>query len=189
MDTPFYDALVKRLLAQSSPARVAEPSAPAISNPGVADTAVKTRCQLRAQDVFLAQQATNKQQAIRFTGEQLVNNGYVTPAYIEAMLAREALASTYLGESIAVPHGTTEAKALILHSGMVLCQYPQGVPFGEQADERARLVIGIAARDQEHVQLLAQLTSALEDPLMIEKLVTTEAVEDVLLLLNSEETV
>lgn len=189
MEAPFYDTLVKRLLTQSLHARAAEPSAPAISDQGVAVPAVKTRCQLRAQDVFLAQQATNKQQAIRFAGEQLVNNGYVTPAYIEAMLAREALASTYLGESIAVPHGTTEAKALILHSGMVICQYPQGVLFGEQADERARLVIGIAARDQEHVQLLAQLTSALEDPLMIEKLVTTEAVEDFLLLLNSEETV
>lgn len=185
MDTAFYDDVVKRLLAQSQKSRV-EPSVSSISDTRVADTPVKTRFQLRAQDVFLAQQASNKQQAIRFAGEQLVNNGYVEPAYIEAMLEREALASTYLGESIAVPHGTEEAKAAILRTGVVICQYPEGVAFGEQPDERARLVIGIAARDQEHVQLLSQLTSALEDSQMIDKLATTAAVKDFLLLLNRE---
>jgi mannitol PTS system EIICBA or EIICB component len=183
IDIPFYDELVKRLLAQSQLSRVSEFSAPAVSD----DTSITMRFQLRAQDVFLAQQATNKEQAIRFAGEQLVNNGYVKPAYIEAMLAREALASTYLGESIAVPHGTIEAKAEILCTGVVICQYPQGVSFGEQPDERARLVIGIAARHQEHMALLAQLTSALEGSQRIEALAMAPTVEDFLSLLNSEE--
>jgi len=78
-------------------------------------------------NVFLGLSASNKEQAIRFAGEQLVKGGYVEPEYIDAMLAREKLTPTYLGESIAVPHGTVEAKDRVLKTGVVFCQYPAGV--------------------------------------------------------------
>ncbi len=60
---------------------------------------------LGAENIFLGRKATNKEEAIRFAGEQLVKGGYVEPEYVEAMLDREKLTPTYLGESIAVPHG------------------------------------------------------------------------------------
>ena len=56
------------------------------------------------------------------------------------------------GESIAVPHGTVEAKDRVLKTGVVFCQYPDGVRFGEEEDDIARLVIGIAARNNEHIR-------------------------------------
>lgn len=107
---------------------------------------------LGAENIFLGRKATNKEEAIRFAGEQLVKGGYVEPEYVEAMLDREKLTPTYLGESIAVPHGTVEAKDRVLKTGVVFCQYPEGVRFGEEEDDIARTVIGIAARNNEHIR-------------------------------------
>ncbi|GAB7199791.1 hypothetical protein OS31_02860 [Dickeya oryzae] len=102
------------------------------------------------------------------------------------MLEREKLTSTYLGESIAVPHGTIEAKDRVLKTGVVFCQYPQGVRFGDDEDDVARLVIGIAARNNEHVQVITNLTSALDDESVIERLAQTQNVQDVLDLLGGK---
>ncbi|WP_343553392.1 PTS mannitol transporter subunit IICBA [Pantoea sp.] len=139
---------------------------------------------LGADNVFLGLSASNKEQAIRFAGEQLVKGGYVQPEYVEAMLEREKLTPTYLGESIAVPHGTVEAKDRVLKTGVVFCQYPAGVQFGEEAEDVARLVIGIAARNNEHIQVITSLTNALDDDSVIEKLANTTSVQDVLDLLS-----
>ncbi|MGG2076653.1 PTS mannitol transporter subunit IICBA [Lelliottia nimipressuralis] len=139
---------------------------------------------LGAENIFLGRTASHKEEAIRFAGEQLVKGGYVEPEYVDAMLAREKLTPTYLGESIAVPHGTVEAKDRVLKTGVVFCQYPAGVRFGEEEDDVARLVIGIAARNNEHIQVITSLTNALDDESVIERLAQTTSVEEVLALLN-----
>ncbi|PKA29799.1 PTS mannitol transporter subunit IICBA [Cedecea lapagei] len=139
---------------------------------------------LGAENIFLGRAASHKEEAIRFAGEQLVKGGYVEPEYVDAMLAREKLTPTYLGESIAVPHGTVEAKDRVLKTGVVFCQYPAGVRFGEEEDDIARLVIGIAARNNEHIQVITSLTNALDDESVIERLAQTTSVEEVLALLN-----
>ncbi|WP_333617241.1 PTS mannitol transporter subunit IICBA [Mixta calida] len=141
---------------------------------------------LGASNVFLGQQAASKEEAIRFAGEQLVKGGYVEPEYVDAMLEREKLTPTYLGESIAVPHGTVEAKDRVLKTGVVFCQYPQGVRFGEEEDDIARLVIGIAARNNEHIQVITSLTNALDDESVIARLATTNSVQEVLDLLTGQ---
>ncbi|WP_133632074.1 MULTISPECIES: PTS mannitol transporter subunit IICBA [Gammaproteobacteria] len=139
---------------------------------------------LGAENIFLGRTASHKEEAIRFAGEQLVKGGYVEPEYVDAMLEREKLTPTYLGESIAVPHGTVEAKDRVLKTGVVFCQYPDGVRFGEEEDDIARLVIGIAARNNEHIQVITSLTNALDDETVIERLSQTTSVEEVLALLN-----
>lgn len=135
-------------------------------------------------NIFLGQSAATKEEAIRFAGEQLIKGGYVEPEYVQAMLDREKLTSTYLGESIAVPHGTVEAKDRVLKTGVVFCQYPQGVHFGEEVDDIARLVIGIAARNNEHIQVITSLTNALDDESVIERLASTTSIDEVLALLS-----
>ena len=140
---------------------------------------------LGAETIFLGRKAATKAEAILFAGEQLVKGGYVEPEYVQAMLDREKLTSTYLGESIAVPHGTIEAKDRVLKTGIVFCQYPEGVRFGEEEDEVARLVIGIAARNNEHIQVITSLTNALDDESVIERLAKTTSVEEVLTLLKA----
>ncbi|MBN3080902.1 PTS mannitol transporter subunit IICBA [Pectobacterium polaris] len=182
LDSGLYSDLVARLNAAQGAVK-SEPVA--TSAPAVAD-APTNLFQLGAGNVFLNQHATDKEQAIRFAGEQLVKGGYVEPAYVEAMLEREKLTSTYLGESIAVPHGTIEAKDRVLKTGVVFCQYPEGVRFGDEEDEVARLVIGIAARNNEHIQVITSLTNALDDDAVIERLAQTQDVQEVLDLLSGK---
>ncbi|WP_233964742.1 PTS mannitol transporter subunit IICBA [Pectobacterium versatile] len=182
LDSGLYSDLVARLTAAQGAVKSEAVATPA---PAVAD-AQTNLFQLGAGNVFLNQHATDKEQAIRFAGEQLVKGGYVEPAYVEAMLEREKLTSTYLGESIAVPHGTIEAKDRVLKTGVVFCQYPEGVRFGAEDDEVARLVIGIAARNNEHIQVITSLTNALDDDAVIERLAHTQDVQEVLDLLSGK---
>ena len=125
---------------------------------------------LLRQGIRTGLQSVGKEEAIRAAGELLAACGYVDAEYADAMLARERIATTYLGMGIAIPHGTAEAKSRIRRSGIVVMQYPEGVAFG---DERAQLVIGIAGAGDEHIEILARVTSALEDEEVLERLKTT----------------
>ena len=99
---------------------------------------------LSQQDIRLGATAINKQQAIEQVAKALVHAGYVTADYIEGMLLREQQTSTYLGNGIAIPHGTTATRDLVLKTGVQVFQFPQGVEWGE--GQTAYIVIGIAAR-------------------------------------------
>lgn len=180
LDSQLYNDLTARLVAAQVTDVSVQPVAAVDSSAGAAESQLFT---LGAENIFLNLQASTKEQAILFAGEQLVKGGYVEPEYVPAMLEREKLTSTYLGESIAVPHGTIEAKDRVLRTGIVFCQYPQGVRFGEEEDEVARLVIGIAARNNEHIQVITGLTNALDDETVIERLANTHSVQEVLDLL------
>ena len=178
LDSDLYSQLVNELVA-----------AQGVSNTNNSNIATSTDSnqplfKLTEKDIFLGLTAQNKEEAIRFAGQKLVDNGYVKPVYIEAMLERERLTSTYLGESIAVPHGTIEAKDSVINTGIVFCQYPAGVKFGEEADDKAKIVIGIAARNNEHLDVIAKLTNALDDPNIIAKLSSTTRFDEVLAILS-----
>jgi len=110
--------------------------------------------------ITVANPATDRAGAIDQVGAQLVAAGLVTPGYVAAMHAREAIISTYLGNGIALPHGTSEAESTILGTGLAVAQYPDGVPWG---DEAAHLVIGLAAKSEEHIGILSRLANVLED--------------------------
>ncbi|XBC44350.1 MAG: PTS mannitol transporter subunit IICBA [Buchnera aphidicola (Schlechtendalia peitan)] len=137
-------------------------------------------------NIFLNQTAKNKEEAITFIGTQLVNQGYVKQEYIKAMLEREKIMSTWLGESIALPHGTIEAKDSILKTGAIFCQFPKGVHFGDHPEDIAFLVIGIAARNNEHVMVVSNITRILDDHEVIKILSNTNNVYDVLKLLSKK---
>ncbi|OXS16697.1 PTS mannitol transporter subunit IICBA [Zobellella denitrificans] len=186
LDGSLYDSLVARLSkgrAKAEPAPAAAPvAAPVAADETGADDNAPFR--LRAENIHLGLSAASKEDAIRFAGAQLVQGGYVEPSYVDAMLAREQLTSTYLGESIAVPHGTSDAKDAVKKTGVIVCQYPQGVRFGDDEDDIARLVIAIAARNNEHLDVIAAITGALDDDAVIAKLTTTGNVDEVLKALN-----
>ena len=186
LDSNLYNNLTQRLVDANRSAGHREKVNSALSDSY--DTSNAQLFKLGENNVFLGLSADHKEQAIRFAGEQLVKGGYVQPEYVEAMLEREKLTPTYLGESIAVPHGTVEAKDRVLKTGVVFCQYPQGVRFGEDEDDIARLVIGIAARNNEHIQVITSLTNALDDDSVIERLASTTSVQEVLDLLSGSTT-
>lgn len=184
LDSGLYNDLTARLVEAGRSADHREKVSSTLSDSF--DDGQEHLFKLSASNVFLGNHADNKEQAIRFAGEQLVKGGYVEPEYVAAMLEREKLTPTYLGESIAVPHGTVEAKDRVLKTGVVFCQYPAGVHFGEEPDDIARLVIGIAARNNEHIQVITSLTNALDDDSVIARLATTTSVQEVLDLLSGK---
>lgn len=184
LDSGLYSDLTSRLVEAQRSAGHREKVNATLSDSY--DNSNENLFKLGANNVFLGQKAFSKEEAIRFAGEQLVKGGYVEPEYVEAMLERERLTPTYLGESIAVPHGTVEAKDRVLKTGVVFCQYPEGVRFGEEEDDIARLVIGIAARNNEHIQVITSLTNALDDESVIERLANTTSVQEVLDLLTGQ---
>ncbi|MCO6557057.1 MAG: PTS mannitol transporter subunit IICBA [Gilliamella sp.] len=179
LDSQLYSQLVADLLSSQANNEASE-TVP-ISNQSTDNISL---FKLSQQNIFLGLTAKNKEEAIRFAGQKLVDNGYVTPTYIEAMLEREKLTSTYLGESIAVPHGTIESKDDVIKTGIVFCQYPAGVQFGDEEDDKAKIVIGIAAHNNEHLDVIAKLTNALDDETIIAKLATTNNIEEVLAILS-----
>ncbi|MGE5988337.1 PTS mannitol transporter subunit IICBA [Klebsiella michiganensis] len=183
LDSGLYTSLTERLVAAQRHTDNEEKVRDSLKDSF--DASDTNLFKLGAENIFLGRKAATKEEAILFAGEQLVKGGYVEQEYVQAMLDREKLTSTYLGESIAVPHGTIEAKDRVLKTGIVFCQYPEGVRFGEEEDEVARLVIGIAARNNEHIQVITSLTNALDDESVIERLAKTTSVEEVLTLLKA----
>jgi multiphosphoryl transfer protein len=122
---------------------------------------------LAAEAVQVGATAADQAEAIDRVGALLVAQGLVTAAYVTAMHAREAIVSTYLGNGIALPHGTNEAQDAILRTGLAVVQFPAGVPWGE---EPARLVIGLAATSDEHIGILSRLAGILDDQELCERL-------------------
>jgi len=123
-------------------------------------------------DIQLKARAHSKPEAIRLAGERLVATGHIQPGYVESMLAREAQANTYLGNGIAIPHGQPQQRELILSTGIAVVQLPAGVDWNP--GETVRLVVAIAAKSDEHLQILTNLTHVLDDPATVERLVATD---------------
>lgn len=168
---PGLDELYRSLTAQ----KPANTPAAAEIQPTKAEE--KTRTTMTADCVKLGLPPVSKEEAIRAAGRLLVEQGCVDESYIDAMLEREKLVTTYMGMGIAIPHGTTEQKARVKKSGIVMLQYPEGVDFGE---EKAQLVFGIAGVGNEHLDLLSSICTALEDEEVLNNLKTTKDVSYVL---------
>ncbi|SQC67474.1 Mannitol-specific phosphotransferase enzyme IIA component [Listeria fleischmannii subsp. fleischmannii] len=83
--------------------------------------------ELTNSDVRLNQTFGTKEEAIRAAGNLLLEQGYVEESYIESMIKRDALTSTFIGNMVAIPHGTDDSKKAIKKSGIVLLQVPEGV--------------------------------------------------------------
>ena len=126
---------------------------------------------LSKETVQLNTPTTTKEEAIRQAGALLVKGGHVSPSYIEGMLAREQTMSTYIGNGVAIPHGTFDNKESIHSTGISVVQYPEGVIWDADEGETAYLVIGIAATANEHVGVLSNLAEAIEEPESAEQLI------------------
>ena len=126
--------------------------------------------------------STSKEKAILLAGSLLHAKGYVDSTYGQSMLQREKETTTYIGNSVAIPHGTNAAKTSVLSSGIVLLQFKQGIDFGD--GNIAKLVIGIAGKEGEHLNLLGKIANILIDENLVHKLINTNKVADVLKILD-----
>ncbi|WP_110954693.1 PTS sugar transporter subunit IIA [Anaerosinus massiliensis] len=137
---------------------------------------------LSKEQIKLNASVKNKSEAIALAGDLLVQGQYVTKEYIDKMQDREALSTTYIGNGVAIPHGTNESKAFIKSSGISIVQIPEGVDFG--GGNMAYLLIGIAGVGDEHLEMLSSIAIVCSEEENVKKLVQATRDEEVIAILK-----
>jgi phosphocarrier protein FPr len=140
--------------------------------------------ELERRNVQLNAKVANKAEAIQMAGGLLVSSGYMKPGYIDSMMGREKVANTYLGSGIAIPHGLPKDRELILRTGIAVLQVPGGLQWNR--GESVHLVVAIAAKSDEHIGILANLTGVLIDEETNRKLATTTDPDDIIEVLSGK---
>jgi PTS system mannitol-specific IIC component len=133
---------------------------------------IKPNSILQMSNILIRQPSVKKEDAIKQAGDLLVKSGYVEKEYVEGMLSREEKFSTYIGSGVAIPHGENNVKQCVRASGIVVIQYPDGIDFGE--GKIAHLVIGIAGKGNEHIQILSNIAETIEDEGQLAELLNTQ---------------
>lgn len=133
---------------------------------------------LSREKIKLNVKVNDKYEAIRVVGQMLVDAGHVPEEYLDYMVQRENDLSTYMGASLAIPHGTNEAKKLVRSTGLAVAIVPEGVEFGE--DQVARLIVGIAAVGDDHMDLLTSIAMLVSDEENMDKIMSAQSDEEVL---------
>lgn len=140
--------------------------------------------ELGTNQVLLGAAPANKRDAIQLVGDLLVQSGCIEPGYIESMFGREEVANTYLGNGITIPHGLPKDRDLIKKTGIAIVQVPQGVSWND--GDTAHLVVGIAAKSDEHIQVLRRLTRVLGNEDQVRQLIITNNPADIVEALTGE---
>lgn len=123
-------------------------------------------------------------EAIRHVGEALHQSGYVEASYIDGMLERDHSLSVYMGNGISLPHGEYEYKQAILHSGIVIDVYPNGIDWH---GETVYLVIGLAGIGEDHMQILSNIATVFGEMEEVEKVIKNQDADEIYRLLTESE--
>lgn len=137
---------------------------------------------LTAKNIELNRSFKNKLEAIHAAGRILVDNGYVAEEYITSMIERDRDVSVYIGNSLAIPHGLPESEPYINESGISVIQVPNGVDFDGQT---AYVVIGIAGKNNTHMDILSQIAIVCMEESNVQKIRTAHTKESILELLEN----
>ncbi|TPW71003.1 PTS sugar transporter subunit IIA [Schumannella sp. 10F1B-5-1] len=116
---------------------------------------------LAEQSIRLDATATDRDDAIRQAGQALLDAGAIDASYIDAMLERENSVSTFVGEGVAIPHGTLAGKEAVKDDALSVIRFPATVDWD---GNEVSVAVGIAAKGNGHIALLSQLATILLDP-------------------------
>ena len=119
-------------------------------------------------DILLDRKAADWRAALDQASEALVEAGLVAPGYRDGLHAREAQSSTFLGNAIAIPHGTPESRTHVQRTGVRVLQFPAGIDWHD--GNRVYVLVTIAAQNDEHLDILRQLTHVLDREGVAERL-------------------
>ena len=117
--------------------------------------------------IILGGTARNRDDAIREAGAALVAAGAVDPSYVDAMFARENTVSTYMGNYLAIPHGTNDAKDAIKSSALAIIRYDEPIDWD---GNEVRFVVGIAGVNNEHLEILSKIAIIFSEEDEVQKL-------------------
>lgn len=167
MASPRYDEVVEMVKEANggpkaeAPEPVVAPAAPAravVEAPAAAPAA--SEGVLKLSSIVLKGSASDQSSAIDEAGRLLVDAGAVDAGYVGSMHDREKSVSTYMGNFLAIPHGTNEAKGLIKESAISVVRYPDGIDWNGNP---VKFVIGIAGANDEHLELLSKIAEVFLD--------------------------
>ncbi|MCR2043254.1 PTS sugar transporter subunit IIA [Anaerosalibacter massiliensis] len=123
----------------------------------------------------------SKEEAIQLSGEKLVELGLVSEPYIQGMLEKEKTDITYIGNGVAIPHGTNESKKFVKESGIVILHFRKGIEYNS---EKVFLVIGIAGAEGDHLSILSDIAIKLSNEQTVKKLIEAPDVESFVQIFN-----
>ncbi len=138
---------------------------------------------LLKENIRLDLESIPKEEAIRLAGELLFESGYVEKSYIDSMLERERHLTTYVGNFLALPHGSIRGMENVLKTGIVVLQFPDGVDFGE--GNVAKILIGISAKNNEHLDIISNIVDIVENASLVEDISRTDDIEEIYKLFSS----
>lgn len=124
----------------------------------------------------------SREDAMKEAADILEAAGAVTSAYFDAMQQREQTVSTYMGNELAIPHGTNETKQTILASGLSVVRYDGGVDWDGNP---VTFVIGIAGKGDEHLEILSQIALLFSDEDEVQRLKQAQTPEELYQLLGT----
>ena len=136
---------------------------------------------LAPDSIVLSGTASDSASGIDEAGALLVAAGAVDEGYVAAMHDREASVSTFMGNGLAIPHGTNEAKSSIRRSAMSFVRYPDGIDWNGNP---TTFVIGIAGVGNEHLELLQKVAMTFSDPAQVERLENATTTDEILEILG-----
>lgn len=139
---------------------------------------------LKKENILMDQTAGSKEEAIEMAGRLLVQQGAVEEAYIDSMLEREKVVSTFMGNGLAIPHGTDEGKTSVIESGLSLVQVPGGVDFD---GNEAKVILGIAGKDNEHLDMLQKIAVLFSEEENAEQVINASSADEIIALFENEE--
>ncbi|MCI0142765.1 PTS mannitol transporter subunit IICBA [Arthrobacter bambusae] len=180
MNSPRYEEIVE--LVKSSNAEPGTEDSTAVAEPAAGahaaqPAAAEGKDVLLPQSVILNGSATDRDSAIDEAGKLLLDRGSVDMGYIHAMHEREESVSTYMGSFLAIPHGTNAAKDHILHSGVSIVRYPEGIDWG---GKQVKFVVGVAGINNEHLHILSSIAKIFTDKAQVAQLEQATSVQEVL---------
>ena len=178
MGAPEYDVLVKELLDARKD--VPAPAPAAMETPEAEESPAAVTL-LERKNIVLGCAPVTPEEAIQACGRRMVDSGYVDEAYIQGMLDREASFSVAIGSHVAIPHGTNDVKPLIKRTGVVVMTYPQGIDWN---GDKVKLVVGIAAKGEEHLEVLGRIVAIASTDEDTDKLVASADAEKLFKNLN-----
>jgi PTS system mannitol-specific IIA component len=126
--------------------------------------------------------ATSKDEAIKEAGQILVDAGAVTGEYVDAMYEREKSVSTYMGNFLAIPHGTNEAKDAIKASALSVVRYDNPIDWD---GNEVRFAVGIAGLNNGHLEILGKIAVIFSDMDEVDKMIAAGSADEVYELLNA----
>ena len=134
----------------------------------------KYKISLMSKLVLFNQTKASKKEAIEQIGNLLFENKLVKKEYVKSMHLRDQEVSVYIGNNVAIPHGTSESQKYIIKNGVGIAIYPEGIKWNKH---KVNIVIGIAAKGQDHIKIIAQLGSCLSDKENVKKIISAKNIK------------